>query len=421
MKLSNQIRMLLILWNFYDKDMPSWPEIMGIYGINLPKRGYKIHWIMPYKIGIFNKIEVKHFRNVKIYLIPFTKNPYFLIKTFSYMVYTLRLTLFLLKSVSKKKYDLIQVRDDAIAGFISIIMKFIYKIKFSFNYSFPFYQADLEAYENGIVSLSSLVYRKIMDIIIIKFVLRHADLIFPISQEMITSLEKKGIDKNKMYPIHLGIDLDIFMVENEKKSNFFRKISIDNDEFVYIYVGAITHIRGLHIIIKAFEILLNNVNKAKLLFIGDGDALNHLKRLSKDLGLEENIFFTGKVSYWDVPSYIDLADVGLSLFFPRKSYYVSSPNKLYEYFAIKKPVIANIEIPEHERIIKKSQGGVLTEYKEDEIAEAMLYMIKYKEKLHSMGEKGYKWVKENRTFKQMAEKLENIYFKLLNSEYSHQD
>ena len=52
----NKIRMLLILSDFYDEKKLSWPEVMGIYGINLPKRGHEISWILPYRIGIFNKI-----------------------------------------------------------------------------------------------------------------------------------------------------------------------------------------------------------------------------------------------------------------------------------------------------------------------------------------------------------------------------
>ena len=81
--------------------------------------------------------------------------------------------------------------------------------------------------------------------------------------------------------------------------------------------------------------------------------------------------------------------------------------------ALRKPVIANREIPEHKRVIKNSQGGVLTEFREEAMAKAMLYVLEHKEKVGDMGKKGYEWVKENRTFKEMAEKLEKIYINLL--------
>ena len=417
----NKISMLLILSNFYNEEKPTWPEIISIFGINLTKKGHNIHWVMPYKIGFFTKIKVINFKDVKIYLIPFTKSNCIIIKAFSMILYELRLLIFLFISMGKKKYNLIQVRDDALAGLSAIFLKSLFGVNTTFNYSFLLYKGAYESYKIGSITFLSLLYRKIMNILLIKIVLKYSDFVFPISKEMLEELSREGIDKEKMFPIPLGIDLSIFQADNDKTSDLIKKLSIDNNDFVYIYIGAIVKIRGLHIVLKAFGRLPKNHKKAKLLFVGDGDALKDIKRISKDLDIEENVIFTGRVSYWDIPSYIDLADVGLSLIFPRKCYYVSSPGKLFEYMALRKPVIANKEIPEHERVIKNSQGGVLTEFKEEEIAKAMLYFIEHKEKVEDMGEKGYEWVKENRTFKQMAEKLENIYIKLLDFEHLHQD
>jgi len=425
MKSSNRnikkIRMLLILSNFYEKENPSWPEVISIFGINFPKKGHKIHWVMPYKIGFFTKIKVVYFKNVKIYLIPFTKSNCIILQVISMILYELRLLIFLFVSLGKRKYNLIQVRDDALAGLYAILLKSLFGITTTFNYSFPFYMEAYESYKIGSTGFLSLFYRKMMNILLIKIVLKYSDFIFPISKEMLEELSREGIDEKKMFPIPLGIDLSIFQVDNDKTSDLTKKLSIDNNNFVYIYVGAITKIRGLHIVLKAFGRLTKNHKKAKLLFVGDGDALKDIKRISGDLDIEENVIFTGRVPYWDIPNYIDLADVGLSLIFPRKCYHVSSPGKLFEYMTLRKPVIANKEIPEHERVIKNSQGGILTEFKEEEIANAMLYFIEHKEKVNDMGEKGYEWVKENRTFKQMAEKLENIYIQLLDFEYLYLD
>jgi glycosyltransferase involved in cell wall biosynthesis len=409
----NKINMLLVLSNFFEEERPTWPEVIGIYGINFHDKRHNIHWIMPYKTGFFNKIKVVYFKNVKIYLIPFTRSNNIILKALSTILYQVRLLIFLFISLSKRKYNLIQVRDDALAGLSAIFLKSLFRVKTTFNYSFPFYQADNESYKIGSTGLLSLLYRKIMKIILVGIVLKYSDFIFPISKEMIEELSEEGIDREKMFPISLGIDFSIFQVDTDKTSDLMKKLSINRNDFVYIYVGVIVKMRGLDTVLKAFGRLQKNHKKAKLLFVGDGDALKDLKRISKDLDLEENVIFTGRISYWDIPNHIDLADVGLSLIFPRKCYYVSSPNKLFEYMALRKPVIANREIPEHERVIKSSNGGVLTEFKEDEISKAMSYAIEHGEKVKDMGEKGYEWVKENRTFKQMSERLKSIYDTIL--------
>lgn len=407
----NDIKMLLVLPNFYNKDKPTWPEVISIYGVNLPKKGHKICWIMPYKSGIFNKMKIVFFKDVKIYLIPFTKSDRFSLKAISTIFYEIRLLIFLFVSLGKKKYNLIQVRDDVFAGFSSIFLKYFFRVNTTFNYSFPSYLGTYEEYKAGSIGFLSLFYRLIMNFLLITIVLKFSDFIFPISKEMIEDLSKEGIDKEKMYAIPLGIDLSIFKSNKDKTSDLMKKFSIDKNDFVFIYVGAIVKIRGLHVVIKAFK-KLSKIH-TKLLFVGDGDALKNMQSISKDLDIEENIIFTGNVPYWDIPSYIDLADVGLSLISPLKCYNVSSPGKLFEYMAIKKPVIANKEIPEHERVLKNSNGGVLTEFKEEEITKAMSYIIDNKKKAKNMGEKGYEWVKENRSFKQMADKLEDIYITIL--------
>ena len=38
------MRMLLVLTNLYDPSMPSWPEVMSVYGKHLPARGHKVDW-----------------------------------------------------------------------------------------------------------------------------------------------------------------------------------------------------------------------------------------------------------------------------------------------------------------------------------------------------------------------------------------
>jgi glycosyltransferase involved in cell wall biosynthesis len=251
----NKISMLLILSNFYNEEKPTWPEVISIFGINLPRKEHKIHWVMPYKIGFFTKIKVVYFKNVKIYLIPFTKSNCIILKAISMILYELRLLIFLFVSLGKRKYNLIQVRDDALAGLSAIFLKYLFGVNTTFNYSFPFYIGTYESYKIGSTGFLSLFYRKMMNILLIKIVLKYSDFIFPISKEMLEELSKEGIDEEKMFPIPLGIDLSIFQVDNDKTSDLTKKLSIDNNDFVYIYVGAITKIRGLHIVLKAFGML----------------------------------------------------------------------------------------------------------------------------------------------------------------------
>ena len=220
----DRISMVLIQSKrFYHEDMPSWPEVLGIYGICLPSRGHNIDWVMPYKIGIFHRTEIRYFHNVKIFLIPFTKKSNKFLVFFSFLLYQFRLGLLLLKSVNRNRYNVFQVRDDALAGLLVVMLKFIFRVKVTINCSFSFYKEEYEAYRNGFGSYLSLFYSKIMYILLIKIVLHYSDFVFPISWNMITELEKQGISKSKMYPLSLGIEPDIFKVKPSKVSFLSKK------------------------------------------------------------------------------------------------------------------------------------------------------------------------------------------------------
>jgi glycosyltransferase involved in cell wall biosynthesis len=410
-----KINLLLVLFNFYEEGMASGPEVMGIYGYSLPKKGHKIDWIMPFKNNKLSIICTKKFLNTNIYLISFTKSKNMVLMGASYLIYYIRLFIFLL--LFSKKYDVIQVRDDVFSSIFVLITCYFYKKKFIFNYSFPFYEAALEASRLGRPKLSfRLPYWKLYDIILKKIVLKKANYIFPISNEMLYQLSCNGLNINKMHPMPLGVEPNNFKISKYKiKSK--GSLGFCKEDFILLYIGSLNKIRGLDIIINAFsKAIINNPN-IKLIFVGDGDGIELLKEKTKLYGLENCILFTGKVSYSLVPGYIYHSDACLSIIEPLKCYYVCSPCKLFEYLYMGKPVIANEEIPEHKRIIQSSNGGILVKYNEESITNAILEMASiYNDpyKYTQLGERGRKWIIENRTFDIISKDIEQIYLNLIN-------
>lgn len=410
-----KINLLLVLFNFYENDMPSWPEVMGIYGNNLSKKGHKIDWIMPFKRNMFSRNIKKKFFEVNIYLLPFTRSKNFIAIVISCILYYILLLNFLL--LYGKNYDIIQVRDDVFAAIFVIIVCILYNKKFTFNYSFPSYEAALDANQLYPKKISPLLlYWKLYDIVLRKVVLKKADHIFPISNEMIDQLRSIGLSQNKMHAMPLGIEPTNFIVPKLKKLNR-ETLGFNKNDFIFVYVGSLNKIRGLDIIINAFSKVINPLNNIKLMFVGSGDGAELLREVSKNVGLEKDIRFIGKVSYSLVPEYIHLSDACLSIIKPLRCYYVCSPCKLFEYLYIGRPVIANEEIPEHKRIIQSSNGGLLVKYDEESIANAMLDMVSIynnPDKYKQLSESGRKWVIENRTFNVISREIEDIYLNLIN-------
>lgn len=412
---NKQIRLLLILGNFYDPKMPSWPEVMGIFGVNFQKLGHEVYWLMPYSAKVTSKILEEKFMDTKIYLVPQlkTRNP--LLYILSLAIYLFRVYRISSKIIKEKNINSILVRDDAWAGLIAVVLKKFFKVPVFFNYSFPVYQGVLDSfnYNKSIFNFLRLIYWKIWESIVF-FVFRSCSAIFPISQEMAEEIRKRGV-KKELIPLPLGVEPAIFKI-TKSREEIRKLLKINDEDVVFVYVGSISKLRGLSVLLEAFATLREK--RAKLIFVGEGDDLKNLKKLANELGIHDNVLFTGRVPYEAVPNYINASDVGVSIIRPLKCYHVASPCKLFEYMLIGKPVLANIEIPEHLMVVNSANCGVLTKYEKNEIADSIEALIKvgkeHKEILEQMGIKGKEWVLKNRTFEILAKKVITTIVKYIN-------
>ncbi len=94
---------------------------------------------------------------------------------------------------------------------------------------------------------------------------------------------------------------------------------------------------GVQTLIRAVPLLLKDIPELKVDVVGDGDYRLELENLARDLGVAENIHFTGSVPHDSVPYLIARADVGVVPMIAD----VGLPNKLFEYFALGKPSVVS--------------------------------------------------------------------------------
>jgi glycosyltransferase involved in cell wall biosynthesis len=227
---------------------------------------------------------------------------------------------------------------------------------------------------------------------------------------MADQFEEIGLKKERMLPIPLGVEPKIFKPKSERK--FTRSsLYLSDDDFVFIYIGSITKIRGLDLILEAFTEVAERAKNVKLILVGDGDGTNDLKIKAKRNSIEEIVLFTGRIPYSDVPDYLVASDVALSIIKPLQCFDVCSPGKIFEYMMMKKPIIANGEIPEHREVVSSCNCGSLVKYNKNDIINAMMDMISMRicqrALFEKMGSNGYEWVIRNRTFQKMALEIHN--------------
>jgi len=132
---------------------------------------------------------------------------------------------------------------------------------------------------------------------------KNVDAILPVSKEIKSSFEKHGI-KN-VYDIPGGVDLSHFKPMNKEEC----KDALELNGKIILFVGRLIPTKNLYNLLHAFKKVLSMIEDTKLLIVGDGALKGDLMRVAQKLGLNENVIFTGAISYGALPVYYNASDV----------------------------------------------------------------------------------------------------------------
>lgn len=329
----------------------------------------------------------------------FFPTKYFLFKIFNRMpnsMIRMRLTL---KAFNQGSCNLIIVRDDALDGLIGYYIKRKYKVPFVFVLSNPLEQGlEYTKIVEGNINIIKNTFFRLHTFLTYRL-LHRADLIMPISKWLGEDLVAKGFPITKIMPVPEGINPEVFQNHNGK--DVTEKYNLE-DSNVIIYIGTLGKGRRMELLIRAFSEVRKHRDQVKLLIVGEGDGKEDLERSCYELGVDEDVIFTGQVPMSKVPSYIAASDIGVSPVPPFSFYKMSSPIKMFEYMAMGKPVVANEEIPEHKEVLEESRGGILVPNTPEGFSDAIIQLLDDREKALQMGRNGQDWVLKHRTYEKMA-------------------
>ncbi len=123
------------------------------------------------------------------------------------------------------------------------------------------------------------------------------------------NLLRLGISKKKINVIINGSQA-LPVLNADDKITVKRRLGIDEDAFVIAFCARLEKCKGHSWFFLSLKELLRQQRKCVAVLIGDGSIKNELIRLCDDLGIEQNVIFTGFVS--DVSQYMNIADVNVN-------------------------------------------------------------------------------------------------------------
>lgn len=133
---------------------------------------------------------------------------------------------------------------------------------------------------------------------------KNANLIFCKAYSMYNAIPEKYRNKATLFT-------DVAMEEvNNTYNNTTDRTDIN--QLTYITVGRLDGWRGFDLLIEAFDGAMLINNNIKLKIIGEGIEEQHLKKMVKDKGLENNIIFTGQISMNEYRNEMKNCDVVLN-------------------------------------------------------------------------------------------------------------
>ncbi|MBE6139662.1 MAG: glycosyltransferase family 4 protein [Firmicutes bacterium] len=229
------------------------------------------------------------------------------------------------------------------------------------------------------------------------------ELIVPTKKTYDLFKEKYKYDRN-VHIIPTGIEIERFYkekIELNKINNKKTELGITSDDVVVLFVGRVASEKNVEFLINNHSQLIKKNKNAKLLIVGDGPDLEKYKKLAKKQKIEENIIFTGKVPWNDIPIYYNIADI-----FVTASNTETQGLTVIEAMAASVPVVALDDESFRNTVIDGLTGYLFKNKKE--YINRMIELIGDKEKRLSMGNQG-RINSETYSSKYFAERVLHVY------------
>lgn len=201
-----------------------------------------------------------------------------------------------------------------------------------------------------------------------------------------TKMELKkyyNIPENRIRVIHNGVDTRKFQPAEDKRK-IKAELGLNPDDIAILSVGRLYARKGLFTLIEAMPQVIKRFRNARFVISGKGqsDEMAKLNAHAEQLGVKDNIIFTGYYPDKKLPKLYQAADV-----FAFSTFYEHHPFAVLEALATGLPVVTTT-VGGIAETIQSGKNGLLVEpFKSKQFSDAILYLLEHPVEAAEMGAK----------------------------------
>lgn len=167
--------------------------------------------------------------------------------------------------------------------------------------------------------------------------IRFADLVITPTEQMRATFVARGADERTIEVVMDGADEEVFHPIDLRPEE-----QRHDPRFTLICHGTVEERYGLDTVIRAVALLREDIPELQFQIYGDGSYLDQLRRLAKELNVEDRVSFSGCFVPQDrLVQAIAAADVGVVAMKRDPFRDVTLAGKMFDYIAMRKPMVVS--------------------------------------------------------------------------------
>lgn len=234
--------------------------------------------------------------------------------------------------------------------------------------------------------------------------IRYFNRIIAVSEGVKEEMLRYGVPKEKIRVIDNGIDLTRF--SDPKSSAAMREeVGIPKGVTVIGTVGNLGVEKGHVYLLQAAKGVVDKVAPVKFLFIGDGPLRMFLENKASELGIGDNVIFTGFRT--DIPNLLSIMDI-----FVLPSVIEGLPMVLLEAMAAQKAIVAT-RVGAISKVVNDGNGILVEPRDVGGLRDGIIHLVTREEERKKYASAGYDTVKTRFSSERMCSEYMKVYDELL--------